>query len=95
MSDTTVSVSQGAIQQVAQLRSQVNGNLKGSLDTVTKLANNLAADQSWRGPYATQYKTQTYPAIQKATAKMHTDLDQLSQALNKIMANIMAAGGVK
>ncbi len=89
-----VSADTTAQQQVQQLQSYVNSELPAALDKLTKLANNLNGNQRFQGRYADEYRGQAYPSIQKSTKQMNSDLTQMSASLNKIVAGILAAGGI-
>ena len=88
-----VSSSTSVVQAATQLKSYVNGDLPAALQKLNTLANTLNSDPNWRGRFANEYHSQTYPSIQKASKAMQADLQQISQAVGKIVADIMAAGG--
>lgn len=88
-----VSASTSVVQEATQLKSYVTGDLPSALQKLNTLASTLNSDPSWKGRYADEYHNQTYPSIQKASKQMQNDLQQISQAVSKIVADIMAAGG--
>jgi uncharacterized protein YukE len=88
-----VSSSTSVVQEATQLKSYVNGDLPAALNKLNTLANALNTDPTWKGRYADEYHSQTYPSIQKASKAMAQDLQQISQAVGKIVADIMTAGG--
>ena len=93
MSNGLVSADAAAQQQAQQLYSYVTGDLPASLRKLTSLANALNGNNNFHGRYAQEYRSQAYPQIQKSTKQMETDLQQMSQALTKIVKGILAAGG--
>lgn len=93
MSNGLVSADSAAQQQAQQLYSYVTGDLPNALQKLTTLANTLNGNQAFQGRYAQEYRGQAYPSIQKSTKQMNQDLQQMSQALTKIVKGILAAGG--
>ena len=47
----------------------------------------------WDGTHANTYKSQVIPQVQSLLSKWDTDVKQLSTQINKILADIMMAGG--
>jgi len=47
----------------------------------------------WDGHHAQTYKSQVIPQIESLFKKWDTDVKQLSVQINRILADIMAAGG--
>lgn len=93
MAGGLVSADTAAQQQVQQLSSYVNSDLPAALQKLTKLADNLNANQRFQGRYADEYRGQAYPSIQQSTKQMNQDLTQMSQSLAKIVQGILTAGG--
>lgn len=88
-----VSSSTSVVQEATQLKNYVSNDLPAALQKLNTLASTLNSDPSWKGRYANDYHSQTYPSITKASKQMQSDLQQISQAVSKIVADIMAAGG--
>lgn len=93
MANGLVSADTAAQQQTQQLYSYVTGDLPAALQKLTTLANNLNANSAFQGKYAQDYRGTAYPSIQSSTKKMNQDLQQMSNALSKIVAGILQAGG--
>ena len=47
----------------------------------------------WDGTHANTYKSQVIPQVQSLLNKWDQDVKQLSTQINRILADIMAAGG--
>jgi uncharacterized protein YukE len=78
------------IQWLEQQFSQGISDLRGKFGQ----ANTVLEDpQHFDGPAAMQYKTQAVPEIQNLLNQWDQQVQKLSQDLNKIISNIMVAGG--
>lgn len=90
-----VSAGPQATAAATKLKSFISNDLQGSLNNLNTLAANLENAPDWKGPAQQDYQSNTYPSIQKASKQMQSDLNQISAAVSKVLANILAAGGAK
>ena len=68
----------------------------GIADLRTKFGrrNSVLTDpMQWDGQHANTYKSQVVPQVQNLLQKWDQDVKQLSTQINKILADIMTAGG--
>jgi hypothetical protein len=53
----------------------------------------LTNPQNWDGRHANTYKAEVVPQVQSLLKKWDSDVKQLSTQINRILADIMTAGG--
>jgi hypothetical protein len=53
----------------------------------------LTNPMEWDGTHANTYKTQVIPQVEGLLKKWDSDVQQLTNQINRILAGIMAAGG--
>ncbi len=53
----------------------------------------LTNPMEWDGRHANTYRTQVIPQVEGLLGKWDNDVKQLSASINRILADIMAAGG--
>lgn len=87
-------VASGAAKQAAtQMQQVLNGQLQDTLRRLDQLGTTLSNPQDWDGRLAQQFRSSEWPQAKSATQKMIQELEQLQQSVQKIVQNIMTAGG--
>jgi uncharacterized protein YukE len=78
---------------VTQLRTAIDGSLGDTLATIKQSGDTLAQPDVWDGTLASDFRSNTWPAVVSALNNMQTQLGNLHQKLNSIQTNIQEAGG--
>lgn len=70
----------------------INGDLTEQIRRLDTEGNSICQPDVWDGSLATQFRS-TWPATSKALQNVRNELDQLRSRVERINADIMAAGG--
>ena len=71
----------------------VNNDLPNSLKALNAAGRDLTDPQHWDGKAAQDFRTNIWPKVQSDLTKMQSSLTDLQGQVDKILANIMKAGG--
>lgn len=82
-----------AIQAVKQFLNIIDNQLQGAFNQLNQAGNTLADGQHWKGGDANQFQSQIWPVAQKDIKQMQSSLTDLQTQVNKVLGNIMTAGG--
>jgi uncharacterized protein YukE len=81
-----------AISAIATMQSIIGGGLAEQISALSRAGDTAGDAANWEGPLADQFRAQwgdTKAGLQKVLA----DLAELRDQLNRVQANIQAAGG--
>jgi uncharacterized protein YukE len=92
MSQRVVASAQ-AKQAATQMQQVLSGQLQDTLRRLDQLGTTLSQPNEWDGRLAQQFRSQEWPQVKSANQKMLQQLEQLQQSVQKIVQNIMQAGG--
>ena len=77
---------------VTTLASIINGGLAEQITHLDQQGQRLCQPDVWDGALASQFRG-TWPQTSRSLQTVHTELDELRQRVERINADIMAAGG--
>ena len=76
----------------SSMSSIINGGLADQISQLERQGQLLSQPDVWDGGLAGQFRN-SWPTTSKSLQTMRTDLDELRQKVERINADIMAAGG--
>jgi hypothetical protein len=71
----------------------VNNELPNSLKALTDAGRDLADPQHWDGRVAQDFRSNVWPKVQSDLTRMQASLKDLQGQVDKILGDIMKAGG--
>jgi hypothetical protein len=71
----------------------VHNDLPNSLKALTDAGRDLTDPQHWDGKAAQDFRSNIWPKVQSDLSKMQASLTDLQGQVDKILVNIMRAGG--
>lgn len=71
----------------------VNNDLPNSLKALNDAGKDLTDPQHWDGKVAQDFRANVWPKVQSDLTKMQSSLKDLQGQVDKILVNIMKAGG--
>ncbi len=71
----------------------INNQLGPAFSSLTKAGSTLADPMHWEGNDAASFRSQIWPQAQKDIRSMQNALTDLQGKVDKVLGNIMAAGG--
>jgi uncharacterized protein YukE len=77
---------------ITTMSSIINGGLADEISQLDNQGRTLSQPDVWDGGLATRFRA-TWPEMSKRLQAVRADLDQLRQDVDRINADIMAAGG--
>jgi hypothetical protein len=88
-----VVASEQAKAEIKGLEADFTGGIADLRSKFARRNSILTNPMEWDGTHANTYKSQVVPQVQQLLGKWDEDVKQLSTQVNKILADIMAAGG--
>lgn len=89
----TVKVDDVAHQASKNLLNIINTQLPQAIQQLQKNGSDLSDPNHWDGKAAIDFRTNIWPQVQTDVTKIQSSLKDLQAAVDKILANISAAGG--
>ena len=89
---TRVLSTDAARSAVTSMASIINGGLADQIGRLDQQGHQLSQPDVWDGALAAQFRG-TWPETSRALQTVRTQLDELRQRVERINADIMAAGG--
>ena len=89
---TRVLSTESARSSVSTMASIINGDLAEQIRRLDQEGTHLSQPDVWDGALAAQFRG-TWPSTSRTLQQMRTELDTLRQRVERINADILAAGG--
>jgi uncharacterized protein YukE len=89
----TVKVTDLAHQQAQRMLGIINNQMPALINQLNSTGQQMSDPNNWDGPLAQKFRGEVWPQAKTDLDKMKTSLDQLQQAVQKILTNISHAGG--
>lgn len=77
---------------IASLSSIINGGLTEQINQLDQQGRQLSQPDVWDGSLAAQFRS-SWPQTSRSLQAVRTELDELRRRIERINADIMAAGG--
>jgi hypothetical protein len=90
---SVVKVDDQAIQASQTFLNIINNQLQGAFNQLTNAGNTLSDPNHWSGGDASQFQNTIWPQAKSDISKMQSSLTDLQGQVDKVLKNIMAAGG--
>ncbi|MFI0779496.1 hypothetical protein [Streptomyces sp. NPDC021212] len=79
--------------QATKMLSLINNQLPGLIRQLNSHGQQLSDPSHWDGPLAQKFRGEVWPQASRDLDNMRSSLEQLQQQVQKVLGNIMAAGG--
>ncbi len=90
---TTVKADDVAVQACKNFLNIINNQLGPAFTQLTNNGNTLASGQHWSGADASTFASTVWPQAQKDIKNMQSNLSDLQNKVDKVLGDIMRAGG--